>query len=39
MEPSDSPYGRMSILADPQGASFVVLGPLSTAQTSEGDAS
>jgi len=37
MEPSDTPYGRMSILTDPQGASFVVLGPVSTAQPSEGE--
>jgi predicted enzyme related to lactoylglutathione lyase len=31
-EPSDTPYGRMSVLADPQGATFVILGRVSSAQ-------
>lgn len=40
MEPSDTPFGRMAVLTDPQGASFVVMGPVSTSsQTSQGDQS
>jgi uncharacterized protein len=39
MEPSDAPYGRMAVLTDPQGAAFVVLGPASTEQPSQGDES
>jgi catechol 2,3-dioxygenase-like lactoylglutathione lyase family enzyme len=29
LEPWDTPYGRMAVLTDPQGAAFVVMGQVS----------